>query len=117
MRRIGLSLVLSISLLGLGCNFKKELSKDFKGNWISRDYLEELDKQNGDPSKVELYCEELVFPGGTDSIMQWVNLGTESHNFTYEIMGKRKIRINNFNQDMYTDMELSNDGKTLSYYY
>lgn len=111
-------ILLFITLSFFACQTKKKMNDDFKGNWISQDYLNELDQHNGNPSKVkENYYVELGFPKEIDSVMRWVNTGVEVRDFTIEILGSNKIRVEHFNHDLYTDFELSNDGKTITYDY
>ena len=116
-------LFIAILSTALSCNTKSESgngekygSSPFAGNWISKTYLDSLDRY-GTPGKVKnADLQELIINFSVDSMC--LNLeGVEAPVFKIDDKKETSFRVKKFNQDDFTEFTLSADGKKLSYEY
>ncbi len=88
---------------------------DLVGHWISRSFIDSLEKYNNDPSKVShVSLVELVFDR-PDSNLKRITIGAAIKGFKYEPVTKNTIRIKRFTNLEEIDLVLSKDKQTLSY--
>jgi hypothetical protein len=107
---------IGFSLIAICCNYKNPEPKHnsrFAGNWLSKNYIDSLNKY-GTPAKVSIRCEELIVNFSGDSACSVYN----NNQFTaYKIMDvtDSSFRIKKFNKDDYTQFTITASGKSLKF--